>query len=109
MYAVVCRTCEVRILVASRLGDPQLAVMLTHLRTRHPAALPEPRLPEFLEILGQFRLRAELLDRLRRVGRHPNPARSRALTRAAGLWGGVRYVVRGRLAAAIAGLAHRPE
>jgi hypothetical protein len=109
MYAVVCRTCEGRILVASRLGDPQLAVMLTHLRTRHPAALPEPRLPEFLKILGQFRLRTELRDPLRRVGRHPEPRRSRALARAAARWGGVRYVVRGRLAVAIAELASRPE
>jgi len=102
MYAVVCRTCEVRILVASRLGDPQLAVMLTHLRTRHPAALPEPTLPEFIRILSEFRLRAELCDPVGRAGR-------RALARAAARWGGVRYVVRGCLAAAIAGLAHRPE
>ena len=98
MYAVVCRRCEVQVLVTKRIDDPQLAVMVSHLRVRHPNAVLQPTCDEFTTVIRHFRLRDGRRHGFGRLTRRPDAARG-ALVRAAKEWGSVTVLVGGRLAA----------
>jgi len=58
LYAVACRLCDVTVLYAQRLDDPEAAMMLDHLRAHHPDALPRDWPTDFAAIIPNFRLRA---------------------------------------------------
>src|SRR5262252_7114990 len=98
MYAVVCRRCEVQVLATKRIDDPQLAMMVSHLRARHPNAMLEATFDEFTAVIRHFRLRDGRRHCVGRASRRPDTARG-ALVRAAKEWGSVTVLVRGRLAA----------
>jgi hypothetical protein len=55
-YALVCKHCGARIVVADHVGDEEANAIAEHLRAEHPGVLPAER-PDFATLLGHVRVR----------------------------------------------------